>query len=187
MTKVASDTRPDRRRTFQDPEVAREAGRRGGIARQAQLRAEREALQELPEGASGAAAGGTSPAAEHARTQDRAIVQKLQAKAKAGDIAAARELREWRRLDAAQAVGADALRMAQLVAALSASQRRALHAWLIEQLGEQESPAYDHNREGSDDVDRSLPEQEAGSREAEGHPREPRDSDVASGTDSPQR
>ena len=152
---MATDTRPDRHRSFRDPEKAREAGRKGGLARQAQLRAEREALEELPGADEGAALGRTAAAAGAASTQDRAIVRKLQAKAQAGDVAAARELREWRRLDAAQAVGADALRMAQLVSALSNPQRRALHDWLVEQL----SPAQQDIREGSNEVDQALPEE----------------------------
>ena len=96
---------------------------------------------------------------------------KLQAKAQAGDVAAARELREWRRLDAAQAVGADALRLGQLIAALSNPQRRALHDWLVEQL----SPAQQHNREGSNEADQALPEERevAASRPL---PPQPRDS-----------
>jgi hypothetical protein len=63
---------------------------------------------------------------------DRAVVARLEQAAKKGDVAAARELREWRRLDPAQGAGQDALRLALLIGELSAKQKRALHDWLLD-------------------------------------------------------
>lgn len=73
---------------------------------------------------------------------DRAVVARLEQAAKKGDVAAARELREWRRLDPAQGAGRDALRLALLIGDLSAKQKRALHDWLLEQ----ERPPQANNR-----------------------------------------
>jgi hypothetical protein len=138
-----------------------ERGRMGVKARQAAA-AERKAAGE-----------GIASAA------DRAIVSKLEAAAKRGDVAAARELREWRRLDASKGAGQDNLRLALLVSQLTTANRRELLDWLVERLREQESPAHGEVREGSDRGEEALPSARA-EREAEGHPREPRDSDSAS-------
>jgi len=69
---------------------------------------------------------------------DRAVVARLEQAAKKGDVAAARELREWRRLEPAEGAGADALRLAQLITQLSTQQRAALRQWLLDQLREDE-------------------------------------------------
>jgi len=125
----------------------------------------------LPEADRGALGDGVAAGAALASTQDRAIVAKLQAKAQAGDIGAARELREWRKQDAVQAVGRDALRIGQLVSALSRPQLRALHDWLVEQL----SPAQEDIREGSNEGDQALPEEQEVAT-SEPLPPQPRDS-----------
>jgi hypothetical protein len=86
------------------------------------------------------------------------VVARLEQAAKKGDVTAARELREWRRLDPAQGVGQDALRLAQLIGQLSTEQRRAMRDWLLDALRDQDRPAQAHNREGSVEADDSLPE-----------------------------
>jgi len=110
-----------------------------------------------------------APAATIARS-DAAVVSKLQAKAEKGDVAAARELREWRRRDPAQDASADAVRLGVLITALPTTTR----AWLVDRLVEaQKLPAQQDIREGSVESDQSLPahpparEEE---QEAEGHP-----------------
>jgi hypothetical protein len=60
------------------------------------------------------------------------VVARLEQAAKKGDVAAARELREWRLLDPAQGAGQDALRLALLIGELSAKQREALLDWLLD-------------------------------------------------------
>jgi hypothetical protein len=72
---------------------------------------------------------------------DRAVVARLEQAAKKGDVAAARELREWRRLDPARGADQDALRLALLIAQLSAQQRAALRQWLLDQIRADEAPA----------------------------------------------
>jgi DNA-directed RNA polymerase specialized sigma24 family protein len=76
------------------------------------------------------------------------VVARLEQAAKRGDVAAARELREWRRLDPAQSAGQDALRLAQLIGELSARQREALRRWLLDQLRADEVSAQQDGREG---------------------------------------
>ena len=93
-------------------------------------------------------------------------------------MAAARELREWRRLDASQGAGQDNLRLALLLAQLTPANRRSLLDMVMELLREQEAPANEDNRQGSVETEEALPSARA-EREAEGHPREPRDSDSA--------
>src|SRR5262252_5948806 len=169
---VATSTSTDRKRPFHDREKAREAGRKGGLARADRRRQEQAALEDLPEPEEGVARDGMAVAGGVASAQARAVVAKLQAKAQAGDVAAARELREWLRLDPAREAGRDALRLALLVAQLTTVQRRALHDWLIEQL----SPANGNNREGSNEVEQLAPSP-AVDRKAEAHPPQPRDSE----------
>jgi hypothetical protein len=70
---------------------------------------------------------------------DRAVVARLEQAAKKGDVAAARELREWRRLDPVKGAGQDALRLALLIGELSAEQRRAMLDWLGHTLREQDA------------------------------------------------
>jgi hypothetical protein len=89
---------------------------------------------------------------------DRAVVARLEQAAKKGDVAAARELREWRRLDPAQGAGHDALRLAQLIGELSTEQRQALLGWLLDALRGQDRPPQASNREGSVEANDSLPE-----------------------------
>ena len=174
---MTDDTRPTRKRHFQDPEKAREAGRRGAAAlaeRKAAEQATEEALVGIGEGV---VVDGMAADAAIARRRDK-VVAKLQAKAEAGDVAAARELREWQRLDPAAEAGRAALRLAVLIAALPIPVQRELHDWLVEHI----VPANGDNREGSNESNQALPvgaeEQEAAAR-ADGHPREPRDSDAA--------
>jgi hypothetical protein len=69
------------------------------------------------------------------------VVLRLEQAAKKGDVAAARELREWRRLEPAKGAGRDALRLAQLIEQLSTQQRSALRQWLLDQLRAGEAPA----------------------------------------------
>jgi hypothetical protein len=77
---------------------------------------------------------------------DRAVVARLEQAAKKGDVAAARELREWRRLDPAQGAGKDALRLALLIGELTAKQKKALHDWLHDAMREPQSPEEADNR-----------------------------------------
>jgi hypothetical protein len=184
---VPTDTRPDRQRHFQDREKAAEAGRRGAAALAERRRTEAAALEALPEGDEGAALLGMPAAGEAASRQDRAIVRRLEQDAAKGDVAAARELREWRRRDPAREAGADALRLALLVSRLSTVQRRALFDWVTDALREQESPAQQDNREGSNEGDEAVPSAREEEQEADPHPPEPRDSDAARGTEPSDR
>jgi hypothetical protein len=109
-------------------------------------------------------------------------VRRLEKDAAAGDVAAARELREWRRRDPAREAGADALRLALLVSRLSTVQRRALFDWLTETLAEEELPAQQDNRQGSIETVQALPHAAKPVVEPDSHPPEPRDSDDAAGT-----
>lgn len=163
---------------FTDPEKARAAGRKGGLARQRQIReAARLTAEGLPEAGEGVERDGRAAAWEVARPQDQAIVSKLQALARKGDVAAARELREWRRLDPARGASADGLRLGELITQLSAANKRELLDWLLLTLREQEVPANGDNREGSVGTKPSVPSASA-EREAGCHPREQRDSDA---------
>jgi hypothetical protein len=159
-------------------ETAREAGRKGGAVMRARAQ-ERRARE-----AEGAEPAGMAASATVARS-DAAVVQKLQAKAEKGDVAAARELREWRRRDPAADASADAVRLGVLITALPTTTR----AWLVDRLVEaQELPAQEHIREGSDHVDQSLPASHASvaeEQEAEGHPREASESRAGVPSESP--
>jgi len=144
-------------------ESARAAGAKGGAT--TRRRAQERRLREEQ----GVEPAGMAPAATVARS-DAAVVSKLQAKAEKGDVAAARELREWRRRDPAQDASADAVRLGVLITALPTTTR----AWLVDRLVEaQKLPAQQDIREGSVETDQSLPahpparEEE---QEAEGHP-----------------
>lgn len=174
---MTDDTRPTRKRHFQDQDAARRAGRKGHEAQKERRAAEEAAEAALQGLGEGVAVDGMAADAAIARRRDK-VVAKLQAKAEAGDVAAARELREWQRLDPAAEAGRAALRLAVLIAALPIPVQRELHDWLVEHI----VPANGDNREGLNESDQALPvgaeEQEAAAR-ADGHPREPRDSDAA--------
>jgi hypothetical protein len=75
---------------------------------------------------------------------DAAVVAELERKAAAGDIGAARELREWRRRDPADDADADSLRLASLIVQMSRVERAELRQWL---LTKHETPAASVNRE----------------------------------------
>ena len=156
---VPIDTRPDRGGHKWTSETAREAGKKGGKARR-RTRQELELLEGAVPGDGKAAAAGV------ARPQDDAVVRRLQAKAEAGDVAAARELREWRRLDPAAELTQDALRLGVLITQLSAAARRRLLDLVLDVA---KDAANDGIREGSVESDQTLRSTE--SRQPEGHPR----------------
>jgi hypothetical protein len=61
-----------------------------------------------------------------ASAADRRIISRLEQAAGKGDVAAARELREWRKTDPSAGAGIDALRLAVVIGQLSGAQRRQL-------------------------------------------------------------
>lgn len=130
------------------PEQAREAGKKSAAKRAAKREAERRANElatsqgtssATSQGDRGVAPGGMgsgrggSSAADGSQT-DHAIVRELERRAQQGDIAAARELREWRRLDPAESADKDALRLAASIVQLSAATRSELRSWLQKAL-----------------------------------------------------
>jgi hypothetical protein len=145
---------------FKDAEAAREAGRRS-----AQVRRERREQQRLlneqaarqgtsadtliPGGGAAPGGSGARGAGSSATDQaDIAVVRELERKAQSGDVAAARELREWRRRDPAQDADADALAIAAIVVRFTRSQRAELRSMLLQIL---EGPANEGIREGTID------------------------------------
>lgn len=63
---------------------------------------------------------------------DLVVVRELERKAQRGDIAAAKELREWRRRDPAEGADADSLRMASIIVRLPRKLRNELRQWLLD-------------------------------------------------------
>ena len=130
------------------------------------------ALQGLGEGV---ALEGMAGPGGVASAQDAAVILKLRAKALAGDVGAARELREWQRRDPAHEAGRDELRMALLFRALPVQHKRRVYDLIVE-LSQQELPANGNNREGSNEAEQLAPAG-AAERNAEAHPPQPRDSE----------
>jgi len=100
-----------------------------------------DALHDANIDASGAEGGATqsgmaasSTGSSATETVDQAIVRALERKAESGDIAAAKELREWRRCDTTKGADADTLRLASIISRMSRAERDRLRRWLV-QLG----------------------------------------------------
>jgi hypothetical protein len=165
---------------WDDPEKAREAGRKGGVALARRRREARE-LAELAEslGQEGVAPAGLAAAAGVSPSDERAILKALTDAAKAGDVAASRALLERQRLDAAHGLSAATLGLGRAIDALQPTVQHELREWLLEAVRRAEEPAQDENRQGSDHADQSLPESCAASRRAEGHPPEASESRAA--------
>ena len=159
-----------------DREAAREAGRRGGAATAAARRRDREAAELAGVlGREGAAEGLAASQPIRTSAADADVIAALRRDAKRGDVAAARELREWQRLDQAQGAGQEALSLALLATQLPSTLLAALRSTVLDLVrasqAEGERPAQEQNREGSDEADRSLPLGAAALAEPEATPR----------------
>jgi len=95
---------------------------------------------------SGMAASSTGSSATAA--VDLAVIKALERKAQAGDVAAAKELREWRSRDQTADADADALRLAIIIGKLTVAERRWLHEMVTKA---QELPANEVIRKGTKD------------------------------------
>lgn len=101
----------------------------------ANVDASHDASIDAKQAEGGAAQSGMAAPLTGARattTVDLAVIQALERKAQSGDVAAARELREWRRCDPAEGFSADVLELAQIIADFSQEGRDAMRAWLME-------------------------------------------------------
>ena len=161
-----------------DRETAREAGRRGGRARAEQRRRDREEA-ELGRalGAEGAGRGVVQSVARRTSAADTAIVAALEREAKKGDVQAARAVLDWRRLDATQGAGIEAVALLDHVSALPTAALAALRSMVLDlvresqrEAEERKDPAQQHNREGSVEADQSLPQPQALAAEPEATP-----------------
>lgn len=105
MSEETTLTRPDHEETQGGEEAREEAvaeADNGGRAKQPRSKPSREEMQARGRKgglASGRSRRGETPSGDKADNSDAAIVAKLRNKAARGDIAAARELREWQHLD----------------------------------------------------------------------------------------
>jgi len=168
-------------------EEARRAGSLGGKATKAARQAAREAAEQAELlAAEGAPGGAVAAAAAVSDPGRRDILAALLRDAKRGDVAAARELREWMRLDPSSGASVEAAQLATLITRLPVSARAALRTVVLD-LAREEEPAQEGIREGSDDVDQSPPATESRELEAEGLPPAASESRRADRTESRQR
>lgn len=148
-------TAPDGPTNRWDREQAREAGKRGGAARAAQRRRDREETELAAAlGAEGAALGLADRTGRRTSAADSAVIQALERAAGKGDVAAARALLDWRRLDSAQGASPEALSLALLATQLPSVLLAALRSTVLDLVRQHEaekaeSPAQQDNRQRS--------------------------------------